>query len=335
MKRRGRPKKNKEIVIEGSGNVFKDIGCKNPEKLLKEAETKLSKEQIERFEKAKDVMRETNKKLKKDVLHFGSDEKEIEKLSTDVEPLDKIIGGFPRGRFTVLWGAEKTGKSSIALKFTAKCQKQGLIVYYIALEPFDKQRAKMFGVDLDKLIFGQFPIAEQSLNSIIEFSEKGLVDVIILDSIHSLSPKQEMEEKSGQRKSTEADTMALLARKLSQFFRMAGDGVKRNNVAVLLIGQTRTSIGFISLETLTGGHALKHYSKLILHIRRGQSADSPREKEEKTVIDEEGEKKKKKVDKIIGFDCAIKIDKTQVSGTEPELTEIHFPYYFKSGFIKE
>ena len=36
--------------------------------------------------------------------------------------------------------------------------------------------------------------------------------------------------------------------------------------------------------------------------------------------------------RIIGFDTVIKIDKTQVSGTKPELKDIHIPYYFESGF---
>jgi recombination protein RecA len=280
-------------------------------------------------------MREMNKKYGMNVIHYGSEEKSVEKLSTGIIELNNLLGGgFPRARFSVVWGAEKTGKSTIALNLTAESQRKELIVYYIALEPFDKDRAKLLGVDLDKLIVGHFPKAEQSLDSIIDFAEKGIVDVIILDSIHALSPKREQEEKSGERKSTADDSMALLASKLSLFFRRAGDGVKRNNICVLLIGQTRTSIGIFAIEQLSGGHALKHYAKLIVHTRQGQGADAPKEKVEKTVLNEEGEEIKKKVDKQIGFDCVIKLTKVQISGCQPELTEIHLPFLFSSGFKK-
>ena len=51
------------------------------------------------------------------------------------------------------------------------------------------------------------------------------IDLIIVDSIQGLSPKGEQETKKGIAKSLEDDTMALLARKLSQFFRMSAAGI--------------------------------------------------------------------------------------------------------------
>lgn len=281
------------------------------------------------------AIQEINKKQGIDCIHFAKDEKDITKTPFGVSELDEILGGgIPEG-FTVLWGAPQSGKSTLADYLITQTQKQDKIAYYIPLEPFDRERMQLFGVNLEKLVIGQFPKAEQALDSIIDFARKKLVDVIILDSIHALSPKGEQEERSGKEKSMEDDTMALLARKLSQFFRIAVDPIKRSGIKVLLIGQTRMNIGFIAFEKLTGGKALLHYSKLILHIRKGQKADAPTRKIKKIILDEEGEKKIKSITEVIGFDVSITIDKTQVSGTQPELTRIHLPYYFETGFEKK
>jgi len=290
-------------------------------------------------------MKEMNKKYGMDVIHCGDEEKSIEKISTGIPELDDLLGGgIARGRFTVFWGSSKSGKSSSAYYLTATSQRAGLKVYYIALEPFDKERAELFGVDLspeckNKIIIGKFPIAEQSLDSITDFARKELVDVIILDSIHSLSPKREQEEKSGEKKSLEKENMALLASKLSQWFRTANDPIQRSKVAVLLIGQTRTNIGgFVALDQLSGGNSLLHYSRLIAHFRRGKGSDAPTKKEKitKIIMNEDDEEITHTVteERIVGFNCVIKLDKVQIQGAKQELSEINLPYFFASGFDK-
>lgn len=293
---------------------------------------KISK--ADRLALLKKSMQEINKSAKTDVIHFGKDEENVEQISVGVPEIDELLGGgIPYGRVTTAWGSPSCGKTTLAYYLTASAQKQKKIVYYIALEPFDPERAKQFGVNLNDLVIGHFPKAEQSLDSIVKFARNGLVDVIVLDSIQALSPKGEQEEKSGKQKSLESDTMALLARKLSQFFRVAIDPIGRNNVALFLVGQTRTSIGFIAFDQLSGGNALKHYSKLILHLRRGQKADSPVERY-KEYYTENGKQKYKTKKKIIGFDCVIALDKTQITGTKIEGTKIHVPFYSESGFTK-
>lgn len=154
---------------------------------------------------------------------------------------------------------------------------------------------------------------------------------------NSLSPKREQEEKSGEKKSLEKENMALLAAKLSQWFRTANDPIQRSKVAVLLIGQTRTNIGgFVALDQLSGGNSLLHYSRLIAHFRRGKGSDAPTKKEKitKIIMNEDDEEETKTVteERIIGFNCVIKLDKVQIQGAKPELSEINIPYLFNSGF---
>jgi len=293
---------------------------------------KLTKE--ERLTLLKKSMQEINKSAKEDVIHFGKDEDDVEKLPTSIPEIDGLLGGgIAYGRVTTAWGSEGCGKTSLAYYLTASAQKQGKIVYYIALEPFDKERAKKFGVKLNDLVMGHFPKAEQSLDSIVKFAREGLVDVIILDSIHALSPKGEQEEKSGKQKSLDTDTMALLARKLSQFFRVAIDPIGRNKVALFLIGQARMSVGFIALEKLSGGFALKHYSKTIIRMRRGTKADSPVEKY-KEYFTKDGKQCYRTKNEIVGFDCVVELEKSQITGAKSERTKIHLPFYYESGFTK-
>jgi len=204
-----------------------------------------------------------------------------------------------------------------------KAQKDGKLVAWIALEPFPKDRAVLFGINLDEMPIIQCPQAEQSLDIIVDYARNKLVDVIILDSIHSLAPKG-MQENSKGEKSLSEETMAILARKLSEFFKVAIDPVKRSNMAVLLIGQTRIKLGIVCLDDLTGGNALKHNSRLTIHTRRGAKDDSPT----RSYKDEEGKKK----EEIIGFPCVLKLDKVQVSGSQPELSVLNVPYYYESGF---
>ena len=191
------------------------------------------------------------------------------------------------------------------------------------MEPIDTERAQQFGVNLDELQIGRFPQAEMALDTIVDYARNKLVDVIILDSIHSLAPKG-MQENSKGEKSLSEETMAILARKLSEFFKVAADPIKRSEVAVLLIGQTRMQVGFISIETLTGGNALHHAAKLIIRQRRGPKDSAPR----KQITNDKG----KKEEIITGFETIYKLDKVQVSGSKTEGSLLSLPYYYETGF---
>lgn len=275
-----------------------------------------------------------NKSLGIKGVQWASDLAPRKRASFDVPELDEITGGgLIHGAFVTVWGGPGCGKTTLAYKACARAQKEGKIVYWIALEPFDAERAEQFGVNLEELMVGQFPQAEQCLDTIISYAKDKLVDVIILDSIHSMSPKAEQENSKGE-KSTADNSIGLLARKLSQFFPMALDAIKRSEIAVMLIGQTRMAIGFICFEHLSGGNALLHNSRLTIRMRRGASDDSPKQitYEETEELDSKGNKKKKKIEKIIGFPAVFKLDKVQVTGSKPEGSMMTVPYYYESGF---
>jgi recombination protein RecA len=336
MAKRGRPKKSK--ILEQAQEIDKNEKHEGLEILnkLEKEQTKLSKEQIERKDKLNNVLRELNKS-KKGIINYASEIGIKERQSFGYKCLDKLTGGgIIRGNFSVIYGHKGTSKTSIAYKMIATCQQEGKIACYLDIErSYDPEWAKKFGVDIEKLIYIACHTAEEILDTLIKLCKEKVVDLVVLDSIQGLSPRAEqMENKSEKEKSLDAESIALLARKLSQFFRMSTAYVSEAKCAVLLIGQIRTDLGsFIKMDTLSGGRALLHNSRLILKVRRGAKVDAPREKIEQIVLDEEGEKKKKKVDKIVGFDCVVGVEKSQTGGCV-ENEEVHVPFYYDGG-IKE
>lgn len=282
--------------------------------------------------KLKGVVSDLTKKFGHEIIHYAKDEKERDKISFIIPEVNKLIGGIRHGSFSIIWGNKSCAKTTAVYYLIAEAQKSNKVCFYIDLEhSFDAIWAKQCGVNLDTLLVGHFENAEEAMDTLIKMAKEKVVDFVILDSVQSLSPKGEQETKKGVEKSTEDDTMALLARKLSQFFRMAGSGVYTGNVAVLLIGQARTDLGgFIKLDTLSGGHALSHWSSLTIKFHRGSKVDAPTYKFE--VLNNKGKKVKKEI--IIGFSLVIRVEKTKVSGSAPENTEIRIPFYYGFGFNK-
>ena len=292
--------------------------------MVKPIERKEYANNSERLAALKRAATSTNKKLGIECVTMADDIEDTKRAPFGVSSIDTFIGGgIPHGSFTVGWGGAGSGKTTLGLNLAKTAQDDGKLVAWIALEPFPKDRAQLFGINLAEMPVIQCPQAEQSLDIIIDYARNKLVDVLILDSIHSLAPKGMQENSKGEKSLTE-ETMAILARKLSEFFKIAIDPIKRSNMAVFLIGQTRIKLGIISLDDLTGGNALKHNSRLTMHIRRGAKDDSPT----RTLITPEG----KKIEDVIGFPCVIKLDKVQVSGAQKELSAINIPYYFDTGF---
>jgi len=285
----------------------------------------------EKLSKAKQIVAEINREFKKPLLKLASEEHKKERISFGVDAIDEFMGGgVVAGNFGVIYGGESVGKSTLALTHVAKAQSLGKICVYIDLEhSFDLQRAEALGVNLEELILiEEADVAEEAMDIVIKLCKAEAIDVIVIDSIQAMSPKQEQETKTGKQRSVEDDEMALLARKLGKFFRVAGTPVHKAKASVLLIGQVRTSgLGsFITKDGLSGGHALKHWSVFTLYMRRGQKADAPTEK-----YKEEGKTKYK----VVGFDSVIKIEKTKVSDGKPEGSEIHIPFYFEEGYNKK
>lgn len=316
--------------------------CKNKKKKIEkdlvdkpiENVEELSKDKIEKKNKLKSILREINKSGKAEI-QFANEIEDKGRISFGYKCLDDLTGGgMPKGTYTTVWGSKGCGKSTIAYKAIASLQKQGLTAVYIDMErSFSKIWAEHFGVNTEDLIYVATKEAEDTLDVVIRLCREKVCDLIVLDSLHGMSPHGEQYKgKADKERSVSDDSMALLARKLSQFFRMATPYVSDSKCAVLLIGQSRVDLGsFVKCEVLSGGNALAHNSRLILRVRRGQKVDGEFKKVETGDVNAKGKPVYEKVQ--TGFSLVVKVEKSQVEKCI-ENNNIHTVFNYENGIVE-
>ncbi len=284
------------------------------------------------------TLKEINKTAKEKLFLYADSSPDKDCIPFGIKEIDDFMGGgVPLRKFTVDFGGNDTGKSTRALHLIANAQKLGKICCLFDLErKFDKVRSKSLGVVLEDLVLAQtIGTAEECMDAIKIMAEKKIVDLAVVDSIQAMSPKGEQETKKGKKKSIENDEMALLARKLGKFFRVTSADVFRANMSVYLIGQVRQNLGgFFAFADLSGGNALKHWMSICIFSRRGQKNDAPVEKTKHIFTDPDGKEHKKTINKVIGFDCVLKMVKSHIADSARENEDIHIPFYHKTGFKK-
>lgn len=277
-------------------------------------------------------MKAINKKMGAGVIKFGIDEAPKTSFEWPVPELNQFCKALVKGNFSVLWGGNSVGKSTLAYQTIAHNQKAGFTCCLIDAEHnFNVERAKEFDINLDELVLiEEIDTAEDGMDIIIQLCKDKVVDLFVVDSVQAMSPEGEQQTKKEVVKSISDDEMAMLARKLSKFFRVCATPLYKANAHLLLIGQVRKGLGsFIVQDSLSGGEAQNHWATAIMQMRRGQKADAPSKKEKIVHPDS----KKETVTVPLGHDCVFKINKTKVTGSKPEGSDIHIPFYFSSGFI--
>jgi recombination protein RecA len=175
------------------------------------------------------------------------------------------IGGVPKGRVIEIFGAESSGKTTIALHVIAEAQRQGGIAAFIDAEhALDPTYAAAVGVDLDQLLISQPDTGEQALEITDTLIRSGAVDVVVVDSVAALVPRAEIEGEMGD------SHVGLQARLMSQALRKLSGNLSRSNCSAIFINQLREKIGvmFGSPETTPGGRAMKFYASVRLDVRR-------------------------------------------------------------------
>ena len=204
-----------------------------------------------------------------------SPKKAVDVIPTGALNLDLAlgIGGIPRGRVTEIYGAEASGKTTISLHIVAQAQKLGGTVAFIDAEhALDTQYAKKLGVEIDNLLLSQPDGGEQALEITETLVRSSAIDLIVVDSVAALVPRQEIEGSMGD------SHVGLQARLMSQALRKLTAIVSKSNTAVIFINQTRMKIGappYMNPETTTGGVALKFYSSVRLEVRNAGAIKEP------------------------------------------------------------
>jgi recombination protein RecA len=192
---------------------------------------------------------------------------DIEVISSGSIGLDDAlgIGGYPRGRILEIYGPESSGKTTLALHAIAEAQKAGGICAFIDAEhAMDPEYARNLGVKLDELLISQPDNGEQALEIVESLVRTGKIDVIVIDSVAALTPRDEIEGEMG------AHHVGKQARLMSQALRKLTGIVAKSTTVIIFINQIRMQVGvmFGNPETTPGGKALKFYTSVRLDIRR-------------------------------------------------------------------
>ncbi len=111
---------------------------------------------------------------------------------------------------------------------------------------------------------------EQGLEIAEQLVRVGKVDIVVVDSVAALVPKNELEGDMGD------SHMGLHARLMSQALRKLSGVTSKSNTIFIFINQLRSKIGVVfgNPETTTGGNALKFYSSVRLDVRRASQIKS-------------------------------------------------------------
>ena len=204
------------------------------------------------------------------------------------------VGGYPRGRIIEIYGPESSGKTTLALHAIAEAQKNNGVAAFIDAEhALDPVYAHHLGVDTERLLISQPDSGEQALSICEQLVRSGAVDMIVIDSVAALVPKQEIEGDIGDQ------SVGLQARLMSKALRKLTGIISKSRTIVIFINQIREKVGimFGNPETTPGGRALKFYASVRLDVRGN------------TQIKGTGDKK----DQNVGKETKIKVVKNKVA----------------------
>lgn len=244
----------------------------------------------------------------------------MEFISTGSLVLDRGFGGgYPKRRMTQIWGEPNTGKSTLAMFAAREVILNGGYVLWIDSEnSFVRDWAEKLNIPIDAVDENGDPrfevwfskTAEGAMQAMLDFMAEDIYDLVVVDSIASLSPSKEQEiELTKATMATQAGLMTRVQRLITPHMVNSKRGV-----AVLYINQARANFNVQSHAPTkaAGGMAVHHSSGLTIGLltpHDGYTGDS--------------------IDRLV---IRAKIRKTKVSEVNKTVWEAHLARTLTGGF---
>lgn len=178
------------------------------------------------------------------------------------------VGGLVTGTVVEIYGGESSGKTTTTLQTLANAQriakKLGLACAFVdAEQSYDHDYAAALGVNQEDLVFTQPDSGEQALGIVRTLIKSGKALFIAVDSVAMLVPKAELENPM------DKETMGGLARLMGKAIRKLRRLVRKHNVCLVFINQTRVkfNVMFGDPEDTPGGKALRFAADMRIQLK--------------------------------------------------------------------
>ncbi len=245
----------------------------------------------------------------------------IERWSTGIEELDKIIGGgMPEGRVVEIYGPESSGKTTLLYHL---CGLQELCLDIPVEGTFDAERAKVFGNKPKQMLIYRAKYGEDAFNKIIQFGRAG-IPLIGVDSVPSLIPKDDVEKvvKAANKDSVEEQRIGGTARLLTKYLPVVEDIIEVSGTTLIFVNQVRDKMNAMMFGEKTdtpGGRKLKHACSLRIQVARRAWIEIPNKDSSNSAKTEK-----------IGIIMKCKVVKSKVCNP---MGECEIPLLFERGFV--
>lgn len=245
----------------------------------------------------------------------------INRWSTGIEDLDAIIGGgMPEGRVVEIFGAESSGKTTLAYHL---CSLHPLCLQIPIEGTFLAERAKVFGNRPKQMLVYRAKYGEDAYNKSIKFAKAG-IPLIVIDSVPSMLPKEDAEKvlKSALKDSIEEQRIGGVARLNNKYLPVLEEIIEVTGTTVVFINQVRDKMNAMMFGEKTdtsGGHKLKHSASLRIQVARKAWIEIPNKDLRNTATT-----------KKVGFIMKCKVVKSKVNNP---MGECEIPCFFDRGFV--
>jgi len=237
----------------------------------------------------------------------------VKAIPTGLPQLDRILGinGIPFGRITEISGKWSVGKTSLALSIVKSAQELGYDCIWVDAEwAWNDSYAQALGVNTKKLGLLQTRAAEDSLDELLNYVEKGKDTLIIIDAVGALHPREEAEKEAGER------TIGAQSSLMARFCRKIVPMLSINNNALVVLNHEYVPIdstpGRPQVKT-SGGAKLEYHKSVWIRLKKNGNPIKLGTRDDGTP-------------NHVGFEVEAEIRKNKMAATQTQTCELDMFY---------